>query len=206
MKAQLLGHTQHPLSHHGAARGQGPSALSYWESLCPQQGLWQWDVPYALLGPKHFTAPGPWGEQDTRLSLGQGSLCRCPAGMLLPGHKEIFCSCSIKAICVSLPAGRDPAQGRKSSGYSRGSSTEWGQCGDGGVLSSRGAMGCPLPLLAPALPSPNAREATYQNSLAGPQMPAQSPTPVLSASPSKRNSFHRRSRRRPQECVSSPAS
>ena len=69
-----------------------------------------------------------------------------------------------------------------------------------------GSMGCPLPLLASALPSPSAREATYKKAVAGPQTPTQPPVLVPNASPSKRSSIHRRSRRQPQECVSSLAS
>lgn len=102
----------------------------------------------------------------------------CPAGMLLPSHEEIFCSCSIKAICVSLPAGRDPARGKKSSGCSRGSSTGWGQHGDGGVPLLQGGHGlspCPFLLLPCPAPMPGRTPTKMPWQIHSP--PPQSPVP-----------------------------
>lgn len=123
----------------------------------------------------------PQGHRVNHSSPGRehSNLGPLPCEMSLLGNKEILCSRSIKGICVSLPTGTGPAQGKKSSSYSRGSSTGWGHCRDKGAISSSKARACPLPLIAPALPNPSAREATYQKILAGPQNsthpPPQSP-------------------------------
>lgn len=73
---------------------------------------------------------------------------------------------------------------------------------DRGALSPSKARGCPLTVLASALPSPSAREAIYQNILADPQSathpPSQSPVPCQQSraqfpretSASCRNVFH----------------
>lgn len=124
----------------------------------------------------HRVNHSPLGREHSNFRL-------LPYDMSLLGHKEVLCSCSIKGICVFLATGTDPGQGKKSSSYSRGSSTGWGQCRDKGALSSSKARGFPLPLLASALPSPSAREATYQNILASTQSTTQplpqSPVPCL---------------------------
>ncbi|XP_042655576.1 uncharacterized protein LOC122154044 [Tyto alba] len=101
--------------------------------------------------------------------------------MRLPGHREIFCSCSIKAICVSLPAVRDPARGRKSM------ATQEAEAQDGDSMQMevssppRGPWAVPCFFLLLPCPAPAPGRATYQPALAGPQSPAQPPISVPSS-------------------------
>lgn len=190
-KAQLLGHTQHPLSPvMGATEASGhrvPLRLCTESHRIPSgSGL----SPLQAQG--HRVNCSPLGREHSNFRL-------LPCEMSSLGHKEILCSRSIKGICVSLPTGTDPAQGKQ---LLKRQQHRMGQCRDKGALSFSKAGGCPLPLLASALPSPSAREATYRNMLAGPQSttqpPPQSPVPCQQSraqftretSASCRNVFH----------------
>jgi len=198
-KARLLSCMQHTLS-----LGQWvPWGCKGTGSLCPHPpgvtvspaSLGQRDVPCVVLGPQHFAARGPWGEQGTPLSLGQGpqrhGTLSCgdaaaqPRGnMLLLLHKSHLC---VPPRWQGPSSGEDDQQRLKRQGQHR----------DECVLTSGGPW--PVLYLFLLLPCP----------VPGPpdNRPWQGHSPPApSAWPSEQSSIHRRSRRRLQERVSSLAS